>query len=119
MSVFNELKNLGVQDCFIACVDGLKGLTEAVEAVFPLTQVQLCIVHKLRSSLNPVTIRSSPRLCDQRMSASRRPKVAGCAIPSHLKNADSAASFSMAVLLIALPPIMQMAISCSNNEPIE
>jgi len=54
MSVFNELKNRGVQDCFIACVDGLKGLPEAVEAVFPLTQVQLCIVHKLRSSLKYV-----------------------------------------------------------------
>jgi putative transposase len=33
-----------VQECFIACVDGLKGLPEAIEAVFPKTQVQLCIV---------------------------------------------------------------------------
>ena len=40
----------GLQDCFIACVDGLKGLPEAIEAVFPQTQVQLCIVHKLRNS---------------------------------------------------------------------
>jgi putative transposase len=54
LSVFNELKNRGVQDCFIACVDGLKGLPEAVEAVFPHTQVQLCIVHKLRNSLKYV-----------------------------------------------------------------
>ena len=54
MSVFNELKNRGMQDCFIACVDGLKGLPEALEAVFPLTQVQLCIVHKLRNSLKYV-----------------------------------------------------------------
>ena len=54
LSVFNELKNRGVQDCFIACVDGLKGLPEAVEAVFPRTQVQLCIVHKLRNSLKYV-----------------------------------------------------------------
>jgi len=54
LSVFTELKNRGVQDCFIACVDGLKGLPEAVEAVFPLTQVQLCIVHKLRNSLKYV-----------------------------------------------------------------
>ena len=50
LSVFNELKSRGVQDCFIACVDGLKGLPEAIEAVFPRTQVQLCIVHKLRNS---------------------------------------------------------------------
>jgi len=55
LSVFNELKNRGVQDCFIACVDGLKGLPEAVEAVFPQAQVQLCIVHKVRNSLKYVT----------------------------------------------------------------
>jgi len=54
LSVFNELKNRGLQDCFIACVDGLKGLPEAVEAVFPGIQVQLCIVHKLRNSLKYV-----------------------------------------------------------------
>ena len=54
LSVFNELRNRGVQDCFIACVDGLKGLPEAVEAVFPYTQVQLCIVHKLRNCLKYV-----------------------------------------------------------------
>ena len=53
-SVFNELKNRGVQDCFIACVDGLKGLPEAIETVFPETQVQLCIVHKLRNSFKYV-----------------------------------------------------------------
>lgn len=54
LSVFNEIKNRGVQDCFIACVDGLKGLPEAIEAVFPKTQVQLCIVHKLRNSFKYV-----------------------------------------------------------------
>lgn len=46
-----ELKNRGVQDILIACVDGLKGLPEAVESVFPLTEVQLCIVHLVRHSL--------------------------------------------------------------------
>jgi putative transposase len=50
LSIFNELKSRGVKDCFIACVDGLKGLPEAIEAVFPDAQVQLCIVHKLRNS---------------------------------------------------------------------
>lgn len=54
MTVFNELKSRGVRDCFIACVDGLKGLPEAIEAVFPRTQVQLCIVHKVRNSLKYV-----------------------------------------------------------------
>ncbi|MCB2167039.1 MAG: IS256 family transposase [Deltaproteobacteria bacterium] len=54
LTVFNELKNRGLQDCFIACVDGLKGLPEAIETVFPQTQVQLCIVHKLRNSFKYV-----------------------------------------------------------------
>jgi transposase-like protein len=54
LSVFTELKNRGVQACFIACVDGLTGLPEAIEAVFPTTQVQLCIVHKVRHSLRYV-----------------------------------------------------------------
>jgi transposase-like protein len=54
LTVFNELKSRGLCDCFIACVDGLKGLPEAIEAVFPSTQVQLCIVHKLRNSLKYV-----------------------------------------------------------------
>jgi putative transposase len=54
LSVFTELKNRGVQDCFVACVDGLKGLPEAMEAVFPKTQVQLCMVHKVRKSLRYV-----------------------------------------------------------------
>ena len=50
-----ELKNRGVQDIFIACVDGLKGFPEAIEAVFPKTVVQLCIVHRVRHSLNYVS----------------------------------------------------------------
>jgi transposase-like protein len=54
LTVFNELKSRGVQDCFIACVDGLSGLPEAIETVFAQTQVQLCIVHKLRNSFKYV-----------------------------------------------------------------
>ena len=54
LGVVTELRNRGVADIFIACVDGLKGLPEAIEAVFPQTEVQLCIVHLLRQSLNYV-----------------------------------------------------------------
>ncbi|MEX8498622.1 IS256 family transposase, partial [Leptothrix ochracea] len=54
MQVVTELKNRGVQDIFIACVDGLKGFPEAIEAVYPKTAVQLCIVHMVRYSLNYV-----------------------------------------------------------------
>jgi putative transposase len=55
LSVMTELRNRGVKDIFIACVDGLKGFPEAIEAVFPQTQVQLCIIHLLRNSLNYVS----------------------------------------------------------------
>lgn len=55
LNVLTELKNRGMRDCFIACVDGLAGFREAIEAVFPQTQVQLCIVHKVRQSLKYVS----------------------------------------------------------------
>jgi transposase-like protein len=54
LAVFTELQQRGVQDCFVACVDGLAGLPEALETIFPRTQVQLCIVHKVRQSLRYV-----------------------------------------------------------------
>jgi hypothetical protein len=54
LHVLTELKNRGVRDIFIGCVDGLKGFPEALEAVFPMTQVQLCLVR--RSS--PASIRA-------------------------------------------------------------
>jgi len=54
LQVVTELRNRGVQDIFIACVDGLKGFPEAIEAVFPQATVQLCIVHMVRHSLNYV-----------------------------------------------------------------
>ena len=57
LHVVTELRNRGVEDIFIACVDGLKGFPEAIETVFPKTQVQLCIVHMVRHSLNYVTSR--------------------------------------------------------------
>jgi putative transposase len=54
LNVVTELKNRGVQDIFIACVDGLKGFPEAIEVVYPQAIVQLCIVHLVRNSLNYV-----------------------------------------------------------------
>lgn len=54
LQVVTELKNRGVQDIFIACVDGLKGFPEAIETVYPKAAVQLCIVHMVRYSLNYV-----------------------------------------------------------------
>ena len=55
LSVMTELKNRGVEDFLIACVDGLKGFPEAIEQVFPQTRVQLCLVHLVRHSLSYVS----------------------------------------------------------------
>jgi len=52
MSVLMNLKNRGMKDAFIICTDGLKGFPEAIEAVFPSTLVQTCIVHLIRNSLS-------------------------------------------------------------------
>jgi putative transposase len=54
LSVLTELRGRGVKDILIACVDGLKGFPQAIESVFPQAQVQLCIVHLVRASLNYV-----------------------------------------------------------------
>ncbi|TAJ91947.1 IS256 family transposase [bacterium] len=62
LQVVTELKNRGVQDIFIACVDGLKGFPEAIETVYPKTAVQLCIVHLVRHSLNYVSWKIRPEV---------------------------------------------------------
>jgi putative transposase len=55
LAILTELRNRGVKDILIACVDGLKGFPQAIESVYPQTQVQLCIVHMVRASLNYVS----------------------------------------------------------------
>jgi len=60
--VVSELKNRGVKDIFIACVDGLKGFPEAIRAVFPKTGIQLCIVHMIRHSLKFVSYKDRKQI---------------------------------------------------------
>ena len=50
LSVMNSLKNRGVEDILIACVDGLTGFTNAIEAVYPKTEIQQCIIHQIRNT---------------------------------------------------------------------
>ncbi|SET55052.1 putative transposase [Thorsellia anophelis DSM 18579] len=54
LSVLTELKNRGVKDILIACIDGLKGFPEAINSVYPETYIQLCIIHMVRNSLKYV-----------------------------------------------------------------
>ena len=62
LSVFTELKNRGMNDVLIACVDGLKEHPEAIESVFPQAEVQLCIVHMVRNSLNFVSYKDRKKI---------------------------------------------------------
>jgi putative transposase len=62
LKVMTELKQRGLQDILIACIDGLKGFPEAIEAVFPETQVQLCIVHMVRNSLKFVSYKDRKKV---------------------------------------------------------
>ena len=55
MQVVTELKNRGVKQIYVACVDGLKGFPEAINSVFSQTTVQLCIVHMIRNSVKYVS----------------------------------------------------------------
>jgi len=55
LSIQTELQNRGLKDIFIACVDGLTGFADAIEAVFPNTRVRLCLVHMVRNSLSYVS----------------------------------------------------------------
>lgn len=54
LSVLTDLHNRGVQDILIACVDGLKGFPEAIESIYPKTEVQHCIIHQIRNSMKYV-----------------------------------------------------------------
>lgn len=55
LNVLTELKNRGLQDILIACVDGLKGFPDAINSVYPQTHIQLCIIHMVRNSLKYVS----------------------------------------------------------------
>ncbi len=59
LKVCTELKNRGVQDILIACIDGLKGLPDAIKAVFPEVNIQLCIIHMIRNSIKYIPTKYS------------------------------------------------------------
>lgn len=63
MTVLTELRNRGVQDTFIVCCDGLKGLPESIRATWPLADVQLCVVHLVRSSLRYTSKKHWGQVC--------------------------------------------------------
>jgi len=79
MGVLTELKNRGLQDILIACMDGLTGFPEAVRSVYPNTRVQLCIVHMVRNSTKFVSYKDLKKVCaDLKSVYSACSEEAGC-----------------------------------------
>ncbi len=64
MHVLNDLKNRGVEDILITCVDGLKGFPEAIKAMFPRTEVQVCVVHQIRHTLMFISHKDKKKFAD-------------------------------------------------------
>ncbi len=64
LSVLTDLKNRGVEDIFIACVDGLKGFPEAIRTIFPRTDVQICVVHQIRHTIKFIPFRDRKQFAD-------------------------------------------------------
>lgn len=62
LGVCNDLKNRGVEDILIACKDGLSGFSEAINTVFPGTEIQLCVIHQIRNSLKYVSYKEQKQL---------------------------------------------------------
>ena len=62
LQVLNDLRNRGIDDILICCVDGLKGFPEAIATVFPNTEIQLCVIHQIRSSLRYVVSKDQKSL---------------------------------------------------------
>jgi putative transposase len=75
LHVLTELKNRGVNDLLICCVDGLNGFVQAIETVFPLAKVQLCIVHMIRNSLKYVSWKEKKQIAADLKSIYNAPTV--------------------------------------------
>ena len=63
--MLNDLKTRGIQDICIACIDNLKGFGDAIEDIFPATEVQLCLVHQMRNSMKYMNYKDLKALCER------------------------------------------------------
>lgn len=75
MNVLADIKNRGVRDILIACIDGLKGFEDAIKAVYPETEIQRCIVHQIRYSTRFVSYRDRKKFCNDMKAIYRAPNV--------------------------------------------
>ena len=79
LGILNELQSRGVRDILIAAVDGLKGFPDAIESVFPKTEIQLCIVHMIRNSLRYVGWKDRKAVAKELKSIYKAPTVEAAA----------------------------------------
>ena len=86
LSILNGLKNRGVEDILIACVDGLTGFPQAIEAVFPQTEIQQCIIHQIRNTTKYVSYKEiKPLMADlKRVYAAATEEIALAELDSFL-----------------------------------
>jgi len=84
LSVMTELKNRGVEDILIAAVDGLVGFPDAIAAVFPKTEVQLCMVHMVRNSVKYVSWKDRKEFCADLKTIYGSPTAEAAEVALHL-----------------------------------
>ena len=125
LQVVTELSNRGVKDIFIACVDGLKGFPEAIEAVFPKAQVQLCIVHMVRNSLRFVSWKQRKEVAEDLKTIYQAPTVdqAEANLTAFAKKWDAShptiakswrSNWERIIPLFSYPPEIRKAIYTTN-----
>ena len=90
LSILNGLKNRGVEDILIACVDGLTGFPQAIEAVFPQTEIQQCIIYQIRNTTKFVSYKEiKPLMSDLKRVYANFPLNLGlcfaCTLPCIIK----------------------------------
>ena len=113
MSVLTDLRNRGVKDLFIVCVDGLKGFPQAIETTYPQAQVQSCIVHMVRASLNYVNWKERKRVAADlkpiyRATTGRTGRDRACRIYRELGSEVSSHRKAVAGQLVAGDPVFRI-----------
>ncbi|OWZ82603.1 transposase, partial [Natranaerobius trueperi] len=73
LKIINELKNRGVEDILIVSIDGLKGFSDAIHAVYPSAEIQSCIIHQIRNSTKYISYKDRKEFCNDLKNVYRAP----------------------------------------------
>nr|WP_238457954.1 transposase [Alkalihalobacterium alkalinitrilicum] len=75
LGVSTDLKNRGIEDILIACKDGLSGFSEAIQSIFPQTEIQLCVIHQIRNSMKYVSDKEQKQVMADLKKVYRKPEL--------------------------------------------